>query len=296
MSTGPSRKPDSSTQVVPVISPLPFCEYQPANDGLASVSCPRGRIAVTPVRTGPTPTLSAPAPSISVVWPTVTPATSVMALRGPGVPTNGTPRSRARGRVSPASAAPNAIVAAIAAAVRRHAVMTGPWRSLLPERRHRNRHAVRRRSGADAALTRVRRRGADAPRAFTLGGPEHEPQHAVRGARALRVRHHALHVRSRRLLERTAETGALWQRLATDEPEAAGELRGRERRNRWAVLRLAVHVLLPACLEARRAVLPRRHHGIRKVEHWNTRIEPVARRLRRQPHQPAIAAGQVDGE
>ena len=28
--TGPSRKPDSSTQVVPVISPLPFCENQPA--------------------------------------------------------------------------------------------------------------------------------------------------------------------------------------------------------------------------------------------------------------------------
>src|SRR5262249_29371130 len=30
--TGPTRKPDSSTQVVPVISPLPFCEYQPANE------------------------------------------------------------------------------------------------------------------------------------------------------------------------------------------------------------------------------------------------------------------------
>ena len=34
MSTGPSRKPDSSTHVVPVISPLPFSENQPANDGL----------------------------------------------------------------------------------------------------------------------------------------------------------------------------------------------------------------------------------------------------------------------
>ena len=31
--TGPSRKPDSSTQVVPVISPLPFSEYQPAKTG-----------------------------------------------------------------------------------------------------------------------------------------------------------------------------------------------------------------------------------------------------------------------
>ena len=33
--TGPSRKPDSSSQVVPVISPLPLSENQPANDGLA---------------------------------------------------------------------------------------------------------------------------------------------------------------------------------------------------------------------------------------------------------------------
>ena len=31
--TGPSRKPDSSTQVVPVISPFPFSEYQPAKTG-----------------------------------------------------------------------------------------------------------------------------------------------------------------------------------------------------------------------------------------------------------------------
>ena len=36
--TGPSRKPDSSTQVVPVISPLPFCENQPANTGFDSES------------------------------------------------------------------------------------------------------------------------------------------------------------------------------------------------------------------------------------------------------------------
>ena len=31
--TGPSRNPDSSTQVVPVISPLPFCANQAANTG-----------------------------------------------------------------------------------------------------------------------------------------------------------------------------------------------------------------------------------------------------------------------
>jgi hypothetical protein len=100
--TGPSRKPDSSSHVVPVISPLPFCEYQPPNDGLAIESRPRGRTAVTPVRTGPWPTRSDPSPDTMVEWPTVTPATSVMALSGPGAPSNGTPRSRARtGRCAP---------------------------------------------------------------------------------------------------------------------------------------------------------------------------------------------------
>src|SRR5438445_4503476 len=96
--TGPSRKPDSSTQVVPVISPLPFSDHQPAKTGLLIESFPRGRTAVTPVRTGPLPTCSFPSPEISVVCPTVTPETSVMALSGPGVPSNGTPRSRAGGR------------------------------------------------------------------------------------------------------------------------------------------------------------------------------------------------------
>ena len=56
-------------------------------------------MAVTPVRTGPLPTSSLPSPEISVVWPTSTPLTSVMALLGPGVPSKGTPRSRARGLV-----------------------------------------------------------------------------------------------------------------------------------------------------------------------------------------------------
>src|SRR5262245_27600768 len=37
--------------------------------------------------------------------PTVTPRTSVIAFSGPGVPSNGTPRSRARGLPPPASAA-----------------------------------------------------------------------------------------------------------------------------------------------------------------------------------------------
>src|SRR5437667_11338064 len=95
--TGPSRKPDSSTQVVPVISPLPFSDHHPAKTGLLIESFPRGRTAVTPVRTGPLPTCSFPSPEISVVCPTVTPETLVMAWRGRGVPANGRPRSRARG-------------------------------------------------------------------------------------------------------------------------------------------------------------------------------------------------------
>src|SRR5262245_17514893 len=97
--TGPSRKPDSSTQAVPVISPLPLSEKQPANTGSLDPR-PRGRIAVTPVRTGPVPTTSFPSPAISVRWPTSTPLTSVMAFRGPGAPSNGTPKSRARGALS----------------------------------------------------------------------------------------------------------------------------------------------------------------------------------------------------
>src|SRR5271170_4684858 len=56
-------------------------------------------MAVTPVRTGPLPISSLPSPEMSVVWPTSTPFTSVMALLGPGAPSKGTPRSRARGLV-----------------------------------------------------------------------------------------------------------------------------------------------------------------------------------------------------
>src|ERR1700733_9720403 len=96
MPIGPSRKPDSSTQVVPVISPFPFCENHPAYTGSASAR-PRGKITVTPVRTGPWPTTSLPSPRIRVVAPTSTPLTSVIASRGPGVPSNGTPSARARG-------------------------------------------------------------------------------------------------------------------------------------------------------------------------------------------------------
>ena len=66
---------------------------------------PRGRMAVTPVRTGPLPTFSVPSPEMSVAWPTSTPATSVIAFARPGVPSNGMPRSRARGLLCARTAA-----------------------------------------------------------------------------------------------------------------------------------------------------------------------------------------------
>ena len=94
--TAPSRMPRSRSQVVPVISPLPFRVNQAANTR-PRLARPRGRTAVTPVRTGPSPTTSFPSPRTMVWWPTSIPATSVMAFSGPGVPAKGTPRSRARG-------------------------------------------------------------------------------------------------------------------------------------------------------------------------------------------------------
>src|ERR1700691_5274207 len=96
--TGPVRKPESSTQVVPVISPLPLTVNQAAKTASLLV-LPRGWMAVTPVRTGPLPTTSLPSPEMSVVSPTSTPLTSVIALLAPGAPSKGTPRSRALGLV-----------------------------------------------------------------------------------------------------------------------------------------------------------------------------------------------------
>src|SRR5687767_7005020 len=99
--TGPSSRPDSSIHERPVISPAPFNTKLPAKAGVVMVSRPRGRMAVTPVRTLRPSARS----SISVTCPTVTPATSVIALSGPGLPSNGTPRSRARGPARAADAA-----------------------------------------------------------------------------------------------------------------------------------------------------------------------------------------------
>jgi hypothetical protein len=72
------------------MSPFPFCEKNPPKTG-SEDAFPRGQTAVTPVRT-----LS---PDISVLWPTSIPGTSTIALSGPVVPSNGTPRPRARGLV-----------------------------------------------------------------------------------------------------------------------------------------------------------------------------------------------------
>ena len=93
--TAPSRMPRSRSQVVPVISPFPFSVNQAAKTR-PRLARPRGSTAVTPVRTGPSPTRSFPSPRMMVWCPTSTPATSVIALSGPGSPSKGTPRSRAR--------------------------------------------------------------------------------------------------------------------------------------------------------------------------------------------------------
>src|SRR5437588_12416004 len=89
--TGPSRKPESSTHVVPVISPLPFSVNHAAKTAPLD-PFPRGSTAVTPVRTGPSPTFRGPSPEIRVVCPTSTPFTSVIALKGPGCPPKELPK------------------------------------------------------------------------------------------------------------------------------------------------------------------------------------------------------------
>src|SRR6478609_521157 len=103
--TGYSRNPDSATQARPVISPVPLRINEPAGTFLCQTSS-RGMTTVTPVRIGPCPGFKGPSPEINVVWPTFTPATSVIALKGPGgyCPTT-MPRSRRRWRSCFGSAA-----------------------------------------------------------------------------------------------------------------------------------------------------------------------------------------------
>src|SRR6185295_14020075 len=98
MPIAPVSSPDSRIHSRPVSSPLPFSVAVPAKIGSNHTSPSCGTITVTPVRTGPLPTTSEPSPETSVVCPTRTPATSVIAFNGPGLPSPITiPRSRARG-------------------------------------------------------------------------------------------------------------------------------------------------------------------------------------------------------
>jgi hypothetical protein len=97
---GVSRRPHSTTWVRPETSPAPLSTKEPASTRLEKIGS-GGRIAVTPVRTGPSPTTSGPSPSMRVVWPTRTPGTSVMALAGPvGTCPMEKPRTRKRERMA----------------------------------------------------------------------------------------------------------------------------------------------------------------------------------------------------
>ena len=65
--TGRVMAPTSAIMWVPVISPLPFWLWKPANTGSRQRLGGRGRMAVTPVRTGPRPGTSGPSPAMRVV-------------------------------------------------------------------------------------------------------------------------------------------------------------------------------------------------------------------------------------
>ena len=60
---GVSSKPHSTTWVSPETSPAPFSTNEPASTRSEKIGS-GGRMAVTPVRTGPSPTTSGPSPSI----------------------------------------------------------------------------------------------------------------------------------------------------------------------------------------------------------------------------------------
>ena len=97
---GVSSSPSSRSCVTPnnFPYPLPTCSAAGTRSKNRFPRC--GRIAVTPVRTE--------SPSTTVVCPTITPATSVMALCAPVRKMPGaTPRSRARGRTGCCAVAPN---------------------------------------------------------------------------------------------------------------------------------------------------------------------------------------------
>ena len=78
-----------------VISPSPFKLNQAAGTGSFVFSF--GKITVTPVRTGPFPVAVIDCSLMIVLYPIKTPGTSVMALKLPGLPSNGIARSLALG-------------------------------------------------------------------------------------------------------------------------------------------------------------------------------------------------------
>src|SRR5216684_3999128 len=98
---GVSMSPHSMTWVIPETSPAPLSTNPPPVIRSMKMFPWSGRMAVTPVRTGPIPGLSGPSPRMIVAWPTRTPSTSVIALYLPGLNRpSGKPSSRARTRGS----------------------------------------------------------------------------------------------------------------------------------------------------------------------------------------------------
>ncbi len=96
---GPSRKPLSWSQVVPVISPLPLSVNQAPNTG-SLLALPRGWTTVTPVRTGPLPADErALRPRSASCGRPRRPATSVIASSGPACRRSGA-RGPARARAA----------------------------------------------------------------------------------------------------------------------------------------------------------------------------------------------------
>ena len=84
---------------MPETSPAPLSTKPPPFIRSMKMLPRLGRMAVTPVRTGPWPGRSGPSPRMMVLWPTSTPSTSVMALYLPGLKRpRGSPSSRARTR------------------------------------------------------------------------------------------------------------------------------------------------------------------------------------------------------
>jgi hypothetical protein len=96
---GVSMLPSSRTWEYPASFPNPLKTWIAAGAFCRKILPPWGRTAVTPVRTE--------SPLIIVTWPTRTPATSVMAFKGPvGITPVVSPNSRGLGRAALSALAP----------------------------------------------------------------------------------------------------------------------------------------------------------------------------------------------